>query len=61
LEWTPYWILIIIPPYYKDGTNDGTPDGQDGYWTPTKMAEIRTYQEKMNASQEWTTAKIDAW
>jgi hypothetical protein len=53
--------LIVRLPYYKEGINDGMPDGQDGYWTPTKMAEIITYQEKMNASQEWTIAKTDAW
>jgi hypothetical protein len=28
LDWTLYWILIIILPYYKkeNGTNDGTPE-----------------------------------
>jgi hypothetical protein len=26
MDWKLHWILIVIPPYYKKGTNNGTPE-----------------------------------
>jgi hypothetical protein len=47
---------VVVSPYYKDGTNTGTPAGRNECHSrkdrSQKGAEITTIQKKMDANQE---------
>jgi hypothetical protein len=60
LDWKLHWILIVIPPYYENGTNDGTGDGMSAGQDNCHAGKGGLSSRKMNASQEWMVAKMDA-
>jgi hypothetical protein len=46
-------MFIVIPPYYKNGTNDGAPENyarKDGRQSKGKKEDIKTNQAKVDAS-----------
>jgi hypothetical protein len=44
-----HWILIVIPPYNKNGRNDGTPADAN---QETPEVEMNAIRERMEANQK---------
>jgi hypothetical protein len=66
MNWKQHWILIIIPPYYRDGTNDGTLARKNGCQPsryknkPDKSGHQSKGYERRNVSQPRTPERKNA-
>jgi hypothetical protein len=64
-DWKLHWIVIVILPHYKDGTNTGTNAGQierharmNELHHKRTIAEMDAFQEKMVDGQEEIKAQL---